>query len=49
MNSVFDDPSYQRSTVFPKRVKMMQAWSDYCDQLPADVDNVIGIRKEAQS
>jgi integrase len=41
--------AYDRKTMFPKRIKLMKAWSDYCDQIPANVDNVIGIRKEAQS
>jgi integrase len=41
--------AYDRKTMLPKRIKLMNAWSDYCDQIPANVDNVIGIRKEAQS
>ena len=42
------EAAYYRKTMFPKRTKLMNAWSDYCDQIPADVDNVIGIRKVAQ-
>ena len=42
------EAAYYRKTMFPKRIKLMNAWSDYCDQIPADVDNVIGIRKVAQ-
>ena len=43
------EAAYYRKTMFPKRIKLMNAWSNYCDQIPTDVDNVIGIRKEAQS
>jgi integrase len=36
--------AYDRKTMFPKRMKLMKAWSDYCDQVQADVDNVTPIR-----
>jgi hypothetical protein len=43
------EAAYQRSTVFPKRVKLMTAWANYCDQLPVDSASVTAIRKRAQS
>jgi len=43
------EASYQRSTVFPKRIKLMAAWSKYCDQLPGDSATVTPIRKGAKS
>jgi integrase len=43
------EAAYQRSTVFPKRQKLMQAWSDFCDKVPKDTDNVTPIHKGAKS
>lgn len=36
--------AYDRKTMLPKRVKLMTAWANYCDQIPADADNVTPIR-----
>ena len=36
--------AYDRKTQLPKRMKLMEAWANYCDQIPADVDNVTPIR-----
>lgn len=36
--------AYDRKTMFPKRIKLMAAWADYCDQVQTDVDNVTPIR-----
>lgn len=36
------EAAYQRSTVFPKRVKLMASWSDYATNAPT-ADNVISI------
>jgi hypothetical protein len=36
--------AYDRKTMLPKRIKLMNAWSDYCDQVQADADNVTPIR-----
>jgi integrase len=38
------EASYQRSTVFPKRVKLMTAWANYCDTISTDANNVRQIR-----
>jgi len=43
------EAAYARSTVFPKRVKLMTAWANYCDQLPGDSATVTPIRKGALS
>ena len=39
--------AYDRKTMFPKRTKLMNAWADYCDQIPVDADNVTAIRKSS--
>ena len=36
--------AYDRKTMLPKRVKLMGAWADYCDRVPAQVENVSPIR-----
>ncbi len=42
------EASYYRSTVLPKRAKLMAAWSDYCDVIRTEqVDNVTPIGKQA--
>ncbi|MFC1688081.1 tyrosine-type recombinase/integrase [Pseudomonadota bacterium] len=38
------EAAYNRRTMFPKRIKLMKAWSDYCDQVQVDADNVTTIR-----
>jgi integrase len=38
------EAAYARSTVFPKRVKLMQAWTDYCAVIPAKSATVTPIR-----
>jgi integrase len=43
------EASYQRSTVFPTRIKLMTAWSNYCDQVSGESASVTPIRKEAKS
>lgn len=40
------EAAYQRGTLFPKRVKLMQAWVDYCASPVADGSNVSPIRAE---
>lgn len=40
------EAAYQRGTLFPKRVKLMQAWADYCASPVADGSNVSPIRAE---
>jgi integrase len=42
------EASYQRSTVFPKRIRLMAAWSNYCDQLPGDSAAVTPIRSKGK-
>ncbi|OYZ08253.1 MAG: integrase [Novosphingobium sp. 28-62-57] len=41
------EAAYQRGSLFPKRVKLMQAWADYCTSPLADCSNVTPIRAEA--
>jgi integrase len=42
------EASYYRSTVLPKRRKLMAAWSDYCDVIQTQkADNVTPIGKQA--
>lgn len=41
------EAAYQRGSLFPKRVKLMQAWADYCASPVADGANVTPIRAEA--
>lgn len=41
------EAAYQRGSLFPKRVKLMQAWADYCTSPVADGLNVTPIRAEA--
>lgn len=41
------EAAYQRGSLFPKRVKLMQAWADYCASPVADGSNVMPIRAEA--
>lgn len=41
------EAAYQRGSLFPKRVKLMQAWADYCASPVADGANVTPIRTEA--
>ena len=41
------EAAYQRGSLFPKRVKLMQAWADYCASPVADSSNVTPIRAEA--
>jgi integrase len=36
--------AYARSTVLPKRKKLMQAWATYCNTIPTSADNVTPIR-----
>jgi integrase len=43
------EAAYYRKSQFPKRVKLMKSWAAYCDQIPADADNVTPIRKGAKS
>ncbi|MEJ8568282.1 tyrosine-type recombinase/integrase [Elongatibacter sediminis] len=43
------EEAYQRSSVFPKRVKLMNAWAGYCAAAPAATDNVTAIRKGAKA
>ncbi len=43
------EASYFRSTVFPKRVKLMTAWADYCDMQPVQAGSVTPIRKGAKT
>ena len=39
------EASYQRGTLWPKRIKLMEDWANYCD--PELANNVISIRKGA--
>lgn len=41
------EAAYQRGSLFPKRVKLMQAWADYCTSPMAGGANVTPIRAEA--
>jgi len=41
--------AYDRKTMFPKRIRLMNGWANYCDQILADVDNVTPIRKGVRS
>lgn len=41
------EAAYQRGSLFPKRVKLMQAWADYCASRLADHGTVSPIRAEA--
>jgi len=43
------EAAYARSTVFPKRVKLMTAWANYCDRLPGDSANVTPIRDRSKN
>ena len=43
------EAAYFRSTVFPKRVKLMNAWADYCDMEPVQAGSVTPIRKGVKS
>ena len=38
------EAAYHRSSMLPKRVKLMQAWTDYCAVIPSTSDNVSPIR-----
>ena len=38
------EAAYHRKTMLPKRVKLMQAWTDYCAVIPSTSDNVSQIR-----
>jgi integrase len=40
------EAAYQRGTLFPKRIKLMQAWATYCASPVADGANVRTIRAE---
>ena len=40
------EAAYQRGTLFPKRIKLMQAWAAYCASPVAVVANVSRIRTE---
>jgi len=43
------EAAYQRSTLFPKRVKLMAAWAAYCTLPVGDGANVTRIRAETCS
>jgi integrase len=43
------EAAYYRKSQFPKRVKLMAAWADYCDRLPVDSASVTPIRKRVKS
>jgi integrase len=38
------EAAYHRKTMLPKRIKLMQAWTDYCAVIPTTADNVSPIR-----
>ena len=38
------EAAYHRATMLPKRIKLMQAWADYCAVIPRTADNVSPIR-----
>jgi len=38
------EAAYHRKTMIPKRMKLMQAWTDYCAVIPSTADNVSPIR-----
>jgi integrase len=38
------EAAYHRSTMLPKRKKLMQAWSDFCSVVPIKADHVSPIR-----
>jgi integrase len=38
------EAAYHRSSMLPKRVKLMQSWADYCAVIPSTADNVSPIR-----
>jgi integrase len=38
------EAAYHRKTMLPKRMKLMQAWTDYCAVIPSTADNVSPIR-----
>ena len=38
------EAAYHRATMLPKRVKLMQAWTNYCAVIPSTADNVSPIR-----
>jgi integrase len=40
------EAAYQRGTLLPKRIKLMQAWAAYCASPAADGANVSAIRAE---
>jgi integrase len=33
------EAAYHKATMLPKRIKLMQAWTDYCDVIPSTADN----------
>jgi len=39
------EAAYRRGDLFNKRTKMMQAWADFCGQIPKAATNVTPIRK----
>lgn len=43
------EAAYQRGTLFPKRVKLMEAWSTYCASSEAMSGNIISIRSDGRS
>jgi integrase len=40
------EAAYHRQTMMPKRVKLMESWANYCDQIQVDTGNVIGFAKK---
>ena len=38
------EAAYHRATMLPKRIKLMQAWTNYCAVIPSTADNVSPIR-----
>jgi hypothetical protein len=44
------EAAYQRKTSIPKRIKLMQAWADYCDKkVISKAQNVVSIVSKSKA